>query len=180
LIRKALYVLVVLLLLLGAAGYAAIRYAKPTETLNLDYGQVSVMQKVLEMVKVRKPDVHISERELNDILKMQLADRAQLTPDVVIEGARFEQHADRLTAHVNLKTSVGVRVGATLDFALSWDAPELVVRHTGTRIRSWNVPASWLQLDPMVVKIDDGLPPLVAVRDIRFEEDGITVSLKLN
>ncbi|TNJ66517.1 hypothetical protein FE784_09630 [Paenibacillus hemerocallicola] len=179
-IRKAMYVLAVLLLLLGAAGYAAIRYAKPTETLNLDYGQVSVLQKLLEMVKIRKPDVHISERELNDILKKQLADRAQLTPNVVIEGARFEQHADRLAAYVNLKTAGGVRIGATLDFALAWDAPELIVRHTGTRIRSWNVPASWLQLDPMVVKIDDGLPPLIAVRDIRFEEDGITVSLKLN
>jgi hypothetical protein len=172
--------LAVLLLLAVLGVCAAIWYVKPTEPLNLDYGQVSVSQKVLDMVKARKPEVQISERELNDIVKKQLAERSQLRPNVVIEGARFEQQVDRLTAYVNLKTVGGVRVGAVLDFKLQWNAPRLTISHTGTRIRSWNVPSSWLQLDPIVVRVDDALPPLIAIKDIHFGEDGITVSLKLN
>lgn len=179
-IRKILYVFAILLLLVGAGGYAAVRYAKPTEALDLAYGPVSILQNVLDMVKVRKPDVHISERELNDLLKRQLAERAQITPDIAIEGARFEQHADRLTAYVNLKAVGGIRIGARLDFALAWEAPELIVRHVGTRIRGWAVPASWLKLDPLAINLNDSLPPLIAISQIRFEEDGITVSLKLN
>ncbi|TMV52991.1 hypothetical protein FE783_02055 [Paenibacillus mesophilus] len=179
-IRRAIYTLAGLLLLAAIGIGAAIWYVKPTETLNLDYGQVSVAQKVLDMVKARKPEVQISERELNDIVKKQLAERAQLRADVVIEGARFEQQSDRLTAHVNLKTVGGIRAGAVLVFKLEWNAPKLTISHTGTRIRSWNVPSSWLQLDPIVVRLDEALPPLIAIKDIRFREDGITVSLKLN
>ncbi|PYI52150.1 hypothetical protein [Paenibacillus flagellatus] len=174
-IKAAAVLLVIAALLLGAA----VLYVRPAETLDLAYEPVSVSQKLLDIVKTRKPEVHLTGRELNDLVKMKLAERPQLNERVTIEGARLEQRGDRLTAYVNLKTIAGVRVGAALDFALEWKAPELVVRHTGTRIRDFTVPPSWLTLDPVVVPIDDSAVPLVKVKAIAFLDDGVRIDLGL-
>ncbi|MEF3307169.1 hypothetical protein [Paenibacillus sp. GYB003] len=179
-IRKTLYVVAALLLAVVLACGAALWYARPSERLDLAYEPVSVAQKVVDMVKVRKPELTISEKELNDILKKELAKRAQVRPDVTIEGARFEQRANRVTAYVNVKAAGRVEVGAAVDFALEWKPPNLIVRPEETRIRSLRIPASWLPLEPIVVRVDESLPPPIGIRDIRFEPRQIVVSLKLS
>lgn len=177
--RKTMYVLLAVLVLIAAAAGTAVWYAKPQEQLDLAYQPVSLADKALDMLKSRKLEVRISKQELNDLVKKKLAEKPQLRPNVTIEGARFEQQGDRLTAYVNISTAASVKVGAVLDFVLEWRSPELIVRHSATRIRDWSVPASWLQLEPIVVRVSDGLPPLIAIKEIRFDADGVVVALKL-
>ncbi|MDF2663588.1 MAG: hypothetical protein K0Q94_6379 [Paenibacillus sp.] len=178
-VRRSLFIILAVLVLLAAAAGAAVWYAKPQEKLDLAYRPLSFVDKALDMLQNRKLEVRLNEQELNDLLKKKLSEQPQLRPNVTIEGARFEQRGDRLTAHVNIRTAANVKVGAALDFALEWRSPDLIVRHTATRIRDWSVPSSWLQLEPIVVPISDGLPPLIAIREIRFDPQGIVVALKL-
>lgn len=178
-LRKTLYTAAALLLAIVLAVGAAVWYAKPTEALDLAYEPVSIAQKALDMVKARKLEVRLSERDLNDLLKKQLAEHAQLRPNVTIEGARFEQHGNRITAYVNLKAYGGVAVGAAVDFTLAWRAPELIVSPTAVRVRGLPVPSALLPLEPIVLRTDESLPPLVAIKDVRFEENGITVAFQV-
>ncbi|GAA3408506.1 hypothetical protein ACFFNY_07275 [Paenibacillus hodogayensis] len=178
-LRKTMIGLAVLLLAIVVLCGAAIMYVKPTEALNLDYEQVPVAQKALEMIKARKLEVRLSERDLNDILKKQLAARAKIGPNATIEGARFEQRGSRLTAYVNIRTVGGIAVGGAIDFTLEWKSPELIVRPTEPRIRGLSVPDAWLPLEPIVIRADELLPPLVTIKDVRFEDAGITIAFKL-
>lgn len=178
-IRKILYAAAALLIFVCVLLGAAVWYVRPAEPLDLHYEPISVAQKIAEMVKARKPELHISESELNDILKKELAARSRPRPHVEINGARFEQRANRVTAYLNLKTA-GIPVGAAVDFELEWRAPDLIVRPTGTHMKALNVPASWLPLAPIVIPLDEALPPPIAIKQIRFKETGIVVSFGLN
>lgn len=158
---------------------AALWYVSPAEKLDLIYEPVSISQKAADMVRNRKLEVTVSEQELNSLLKMKLAQNPQLRPDVVIEGARFEQEQNEITAFVNIKYANRISIGATLTFSLEWKPPELIIHHESTYIKKRKVPASWLQLDPILIQAEEGMPPMVGIKDIRFEKDTILIALKL-
>lgn len=179
-IRKIVKIAAVVLVAVVLAAAALLWYARPVQPLDLSYGNISLAQKGIEMIKARKPELHISEKELNDLLKKQLAERAQLSPDVVVEGARFEQRGNRITAYVNLKAAGLIAAGLSADFTVEWKPPKLIVSPAEARIRSLKVPASWLPIEPMELNLAEALPSLVGIQEIRFEERDIVVAFKLN
>lgn len=85
-----------------------------------------------------------------------------LTLLVEIRGASFQLQSDRLLAKVNARYGGMLDVGADLVFVLRWDAPYLTAIHEQTSVKSFRVPTSLFQLDPLRVNLQERLPALVA------------------
>ena len=81
----------------------AVRHVKPTETLNLDYKEITVSSKIADIVKNRKLEVQLTEQELNDVVKKQLAAHQVLPNDLRIEGAKLTLQGSNLVADVNVR-----------------------------------------------------------------------------
>lgn len=169
----------VILLLLAAAAAGLIWYVRPGEPLDLQYRELSVRELALGMIAARSPEVRLSENDLNQLLKQELAKRAQLRPDLRVTGARFVQDGANLQAHVNLLYRETYPVGAVLHFQLDWRSPNLIVTLRETTVKRLRIPESLVRLDPIVVPVGNQVPPPLHIRDVQFDPDGIRILIGL-
>lgn len=176
-IKKGLIVLCGIAVIALLLGVAAVRSVKPTETLDWSYEPVSIARLVGDMVRERKLEVLLTERDLNNLLKERLSAHRRVRPEATLTGARFEQQGDELIAFVNLLYINRIEIGAKLHFTLEWRAPDLAATHIRTEAGRWTIPPEWFRLDPIVISIDDSALPLVKVRDVVFLEEGIAIRL---
>ncbi|MZQ83480.1 hypothetical protein GQF01_15310 [Paenibacillus sp. 5J-6] len=177
-LKKSFISLIVLIVILAAAMVMFIRHIQPTEVLDLNYQEISIASKIADIVKTRKLEVQITEQDLNNLVKKQLSAHPNLPNGVRIEGAKLTLQGSNLVADVNIRWQDKVPVGAQLFFSLAWDPPNVVIQHQNTRVRGIQVPKEWLQLAPIELSIEDHLPLLVGVKDVRFEEKAVLIQLK--
>ncbi|NOV00074.1 hypothetical protein [Paenibacillus planticolens] len=176
---KKLFVFVIAVIVIAAAAAVMIiRHIKPAEDLDLSYQEISIAGKIADIAKNRKLEVQVSEQDLNNLVKKQLAAHRTLPNGVRIEGAKLTLQGSNLVADVNVRWQDIVPVGAQLLFTLAWDPPNVVIRHQNTMIKGLLLPKDWLQLAPIELSIEDHLPLLIGVRDVRFEEKAVLIQLK--
>lgn len=156
----------------------AVRHVKPTEDLNLDYEEITISSKIADIVKNRKLEVQLTEQDLNDVVKKQLAAHQVLPNDFRIEGAKLTLQGSNLVADVNVRWREKIPIGAQMMFTLAWNPPNLVVQHRNTSIKGMQVPSEWVQLAPFDFPIEDHLPKLIGVKNVLFEEKAIIIQLK--
>jgi hypothetical protein len=161
------------------AGAALLWYVKPSEPLGLAYEPVSFRQKIAEMAKSLEFSIDLTEQELDDLMKQKLAERAQLSEKLRVTGARLEQNGTNAAAYINLMYAERFPIGAVFYFQLEWAEPDLVIRHTGTRIRGFDIPLAWIRLDPVFISLGQQLPPFIAVKKVTFHSSGATISFGL-
>lgn len=178
-LKKWLLTLAILAAIATVLVIALLWTVRPTEALDLNYKPISVSAKIKEMIASRSLELRLTEEELNQIMKRELAVRKLSLPNVQIQGARFQQDGQMVTAHVQAELYGLIRMQAALSFRLKWEPPNLVVEHVKTKAGPWTVPVRRFHLDPIVVPIDDELPPLVAIKDVKFEPSAIAVSFRL-
>lgn len=171
--------IVCMLILTGLFLGGAVWYVKPVENLDLSYRPVSVREKLTGMLLNRSPEIVLSEDDLNQLLKQQLAERRHITPNVEIIGARFEQDGQHMTAHVNVLYGGRFEVGAVLEFHVDWQRPNLTATHLATRIKRLSVPDSLFHLEPIVIPVEELLPPLVSLKGVRFLPNGVGILFQL-
>lgn len=162
--------------LLLALGYW---YAQPDRTLDLAYSELQIRNKVTDMLTSRKLEVQLTETEVNSLLKKALASRTHVNQDLKITGAQFSLEGSQWIADVNLLYKDEWTFGGRLHFAMSWQEPYLTATHTTTQIKQIAVPASWFQLEPLQIELNDYVPKPAGVRGVAFEEHGVRVGLKL-
>lgn len=177
--KKVIVAFVVLLVIVILLGLALLWSVRPKEQLDLSYEPISVAAKIKDMVARRSLELILTEEDLNNLMKRELAERNPPMKNVHIQGASFEQHGQIVTAHVQAELYSQVKVEASLDFLLKWQPPNLIIEHLKTEAGPWSVPLSRFQLDPLVVPIDKELPPIIAIRDLKFEASQIAVSFKM-
>jgi hypothetical protein len=170
----ALGVLIIIVLLFAAYVLWSIR---PKETMDMSYQQISISEKIKDMVVRRSLELRLSEADMNNLMKRELAEQP-LPPNVQIEGARLDQRGQMMTAHVQLLLNNLIRAEASLDFLVKWEAPNLRIEHVKTNVGPWNLPLSRYQVDPVLIPLDKELPSLVAIRDVVFEPSQVVVSFK--
>ncbi|MDQ0901594.1 MULTISPECIES: hypothetical protein [unclassified Paenibacillus] len=156
----------------------AVRHVKPTEDLNLDYNEITISSKITDIVKNRKLEVQLTEQDLNEVVKKQLAAHQVLPNDFRIEGAKLTLQGSNLVADVNVRWREKIPIGAQMMFTLAWNPPNLVVQHRNTSIKGMQVPSEWVQLSPFKLPIEDHLPKLIGVKNVLFEEKAIIIQLK--
>ncbi|MBD0383384.1 hypothetical protein [Paenibacillus sedimenti] len=177
--KKFIVFVVVTIVILAAVIAGIISYVKPAEALDLEYSEVPIGSKIVDIIKNRKLKVELTEQDVNDIVKKQLAARKTLPNDVRIEGAKLTLQGTALAADVNIRWHDKVPVGAKLNFVLAWNNPKIEIQHISTQIKGVNIPGKWLQLAPIEIPLEQHLPKLVGVKDVIFEEDAIQIDLKL-
>jgi uncharacterized protein YpmS len=177
-LKKILIFAIAVVILLAALLAIAVRHVKPTEALNLDYKEVTIRSKIADIVKNRKFEVQLTEQDLNDLVKKQLAAHQVLPNDLRIEGAKLTLLGTNLVADVNVRWQDKVPIGAQMMFTLAWNPPNLVIQHINTSVKGMQVPSTWLQLVPIELPIEDHLPILVGVKNVLFEEKAMIIQLK--
>jgi hypothetical protein len=171
--------LLILALLLGLGYSSAVQYAAPDEVLDLSYDEVSLSANIGEMVRKRQFALDLSEDELSSLLKKKLAANPDVAPQAEVRGARFHLDGDQLFADVHVVYRKRFDVGLTLTFNLTWEEPDLVARHVQTSVRSFEVPPSLFQLQPLRIRTDVLLPGYIGIRSVQFPGNHILIELKL-
>lgn len=171
---------IISLLMIGMlASFLVIAFVKPEQQLDLAYTELPLRDKLAGMVLNGKPEITLTEPEVNGLLKKALAIRPEVRPNVTVTGARFDLQGDQLTADVNVLIKRRIAAAATLRFDLVWKEPYLVAVHTETSVKQVKIPASWFHLEPLQANLNDYLPRLAAIRSVAFENAGVRLSFKL-
>ncbi|MBP1993357.1 hypothetical protein [Paenibacillus eucommiae] len=168
-------IIILLIILIGVL----IVYVKPDQALNLQYKEIVIMDKVADMVKKRKMEVQLTEEDINNLLKKQLALQTDAMNDVEILGAQIHLQGPLVEADVNLRWKNKVQIAAKLFFQLEWDSPVLEIEHLETRIKNFQIPNSYFHLEPIRIPLDESLPKPLGIRELLFNEDSILIHFKL-
>ncbi|WP_082927506.1 hypothetical protein [Paenibacillus oryzisoli] len=177
-LKKVTFTLLLLVVIAVVMLLIIIQYVKPTKLLDLQYKEISISSKIAEMILSRKLDVRLSEEEVNQLLKKQLASHSTLPHDFRMEGAELNLQGSTVEADVNVRWRDRVPIGAHATFTLAWDPPNLVIQHENTQIRNWQLPSAWLQLAPIEIPLQSYLPKLIGIKNVVFEDKTILIQLK--
>jgi hypothetical protein len=178
-LRKLLYTIVILAVISFGLFWAAVQAFKPEQSLDLNYKEVSVVEKTLAIVKNRKLEVQLTEQDLNNLLKKQLSQHAVMPNNVTITGAQFKLHGNRVEADVNLLWNDKVAAAAKLFFLMEWKNPDVEITHLSTQIKQMQVPQDWFHLNPIRIPMNQNIPGMIGIKDIAFDPDMIRIMLML-
>ena len=151
-----------------------------SEELNLQYTRYELRHELAEMIRERRTSVVLSEAEINNVLKAELAARRIETAYGRLTGARFELVDGGMIAHLKLSALDRVEIGARLSYAFHWQEPDITVQLQDARIKAIPVPPEWIPMPRFTIRLSDKLPPLIGIRSVDFNEDAIVIRFKLD
>lgn len=173
------FILIVALTAAAAAG-AAVWYAQPARPLNLDYAAISIPDKMIDMIQRRKPEVRLTEDDLNNLVKASLAQRTDLPHRLKLTGVDARQQGELLTVDANAVWNGAIAVGATITYRMSYREPELVLTRESIRVKDFEIPPGWLQMpSELRFNLYDKLPKFVGIGSIAFDPSGVRIAMKL-
>jgi hypothetical protein len=170
----AVIVLCIVMLMLGGQFVV-----KPEHELDLIAEPIDVKGKVIAMILNRKLEVVLTNQDLTNLAKKQLASQPEVDPKFRITGLALEIHGSELTAEVNGWWRNRVKVGATGVYALAWNNGTIAATPRVVRIKRLQVPSRWIGLEPIEIPINDLLPSLVKIDQVQFEESAIRMHFAL-
>lgn len=177
--KNFVFALLFLIVLVLIAAGTAIWYVQPTKPLDLAYTRVSISDKIIDMVQRRSFEVHLTEADLNNLVKMSLAARPQLPNDIRITGAQAAQDGDLMKVDINAIWRDSLPFTATLTYRMNYAEPNLLLHLESTRMKRYLLPSDWFKSPDITVNLYDNMPKLVGVKSIQFQPDGLLISLKL-
>lgn len=175
---KWLILVIVLLAAVVAGGGLWLKsYVAPSEQLDLAYDPVSIKDKAMEMVQKLKPEIVLSEADVNNLIKSQLQSGSpeSLPPDTTLDGARFELSGDRLIAHLNMTYRDFLPLGMLATYKMTWQAPNLILEPLSLSVKDYDLGKE--RLDRIVVPIE--LPSLISIGEMQFQDNQIVIKLQL-
>ncbi|RUS46725.1 hypothetical protein [Cohnella sp. AR92] len=174
--RKWFIALFVLLILAAGAGIGAFFYVSPEEELNLRYDEVPLKSRAIEMAKRLSPELVLTEKDVNNLAKAQLADNPNYMKNIKITGVRFKLADGQLIADVNLKAMERIPVGMQLTYEVKWMSPNLVATVTRAKLKDIDLPAD--SFNDVVIPLGSELPDLLKVQGIRIEDGQMIIEFK--
>ncbi|WP_138754892.1 hypothetical protein [Paenibacillus sinopodophylli] len=186
-LKRLMLLLVVILLLLGGALWWLVSYVAPDEQLDLSYAPIDVKGKALDMVKNLKPELVLTETDLDHLIKQNLkndygigdanSSAIMLREDVRLDGARFELEENRLVAHLNVTYKERLPAALEAVYALEWQPPNIVLRPQSLFLKKSRLPLS--MLDTIIIPLDLPAYDVVTIGDVQFEQERIRIGFKL-
>lgn len=175
-VKKLFIALIVLLLILAGAAWWLLSYIAPDKTLDLQYNPIDVKQKALEMAKQLKPELVLTESEVNDLIKKHL--NPNIAEDVRLDGAEFKLEDNRLLADLNITYRDRIPVQVQAEYVWEWEEPNLVLRPQALMVKGFGLPLSLLST--VVVPLEMPAGDVIAVKDVEFANNRIKVLFKLS
>lgn len=186
-LKRLLAALIVTVLLLGGAVWWLLSYIAPDEQLDMRYAPIDVNAKALDMVKKLKPELVLSEADINDLIKNHLNSKyasrgaggssLELAKDLRLDGAVFELEEDKLVARMNV--TYMDRIPAELDavYSLEWQPPNIALRPQSLSVKEIGLPLG--MLETIIIPLDLPAQDVLSVRDVLFEKDQLRIRFKL-
>lgn len=178
--KKLLYTLIIILVVIALLVAGLLFYIKPERELDWSYTKVSLTDKAQQMVKSFKTELDLSEEEINNLLKEQLANKAKLSNDMEITGIHFDLQGSTAVADVNLLWNGLVEAGAKIKFDLEWKEGTLMMKHSQTNVKAISIPTTYFKIPNVEIPVNKMLPTMVAIKDLTFEPNHIHLKFKLN
>lgn len=178
-VKKILRTIIVWLSIVIVAIWGAVWYVRPTQALDLKYDDLSIAVKVADMLKQFKPEVQLTEQDVNNLIKKHLAQQLELPHNLVVKGADFHLQGDQLEADVNVLWDYKVHIGAKLFFQLDWNQPSIEVMHIGTQLKDIQLPLELFEIPPITIPVEDNLPAMISIKEVIFDTQSIRIGLKL-
>ncbi|MDQ6421325.1 hypothetical protein RB620_18015 [Paenibacillus sp. LHD-117] len=176
LVRRLLLAIVFLILLIVGAGWWVLSYVAPDQELDLSYQTIDVREKATDMVKRLKPELVLTEADINHLIKMNLS--PDIADHVMVDGANFSLEKDRLIADMNVTYRDRIPMAVQAEYRLEWQDPNIALRPQSLKVKDIELPVDLL--DTIIVPLDLPTGNVVEVKDVRFEADAIRVLFKLN
>jgi hypothetical protein len=186
-IKRLLLLFIFILLLLGAAAWWMLSYIAPDEQLNLSYEPIDVNEKALAMVKNLKPELVLTENDVNDLIKKHLNEKyasgeagsspLELAQDIQLDGARFELEEKKLIAHMNVTYMNRIPAALEAEYSLEWQSPNIVLMPQTLSLKNTALPIS--MLETITIPLELPAKEVVTVREVQFLQDQIKVLFKL-
>ncbi len=170
--RKLFIAFVVLVLLLAGALVGAYYYVAPSELLDLAYEEVPLESRALDMVR----NLTLSEDDVDNLGKKQLAANPEYQPGVIVTGARFRLEGGLLAADVNVKWKDRVPLGLHILYRLKWESPNLVAEVQEAKLKDIALPEG--TVGDVTIPLQDELPKLLKIEDVRTEDGKIVVRFR--
>lgn len=174
--KKFLICLIVLLILVVAGGVGALYYVRPDPTLSLDYKNVDMNKKALDMVKRMSFKMVLTDEDVNNVLIKSLAKNPYRNKDVLVQGARFTLEGDRLVSDLSLLWKDRIPAGLKVTYRLSWNAPNLTATVESVRLKDIDLPND--TVDDLSLPIGQELPKPLKIKDVTFGQGEMTVELQ--
>lgn len=173
--------LLLLLLVFALLAAAAVWYIRPERSLDLNYSEIRWKDKLERMIETRRPEVELTEKELNDLAKQNLIRALQSRGElpVKITGTEFELAGNRLTVYLNGAWGA-LEFGGEARYVMEYSRGRLVLTPEEARIRSLSLPPQIFGLGKVEVDPGPFVPEPVVIRDIVFHDQQITVNLTLD
>lgn len=176
-VAKRLFItLIVLLILFAGAAWWLLSYIAPDKPLDLNYQSIDVKQKALDMAKQLKPELVLTEAEVNDLIKKYL--KPDIAEDVRVDGAQFHLENDRLLADLNVTYRKQIRAQVQAEYRLEWQEPNLALRPQALSIKGIGLPIN--MLETVTVPLDLPTGEMITVQNVEFENERIIVRFKLS
>lgn len=186
-IKRLLMSVVVILLLLGGAIWWLLSYIAPDDQLDMSYTPIDVKAKALDMVKKFKPELVLTEPDINHLIKMYMkngyansqsgAAVLELAKDIRLNGAHFDLEEDKLLARMNVTYKDRIPAELNAVYTLEWQSPNIVLRPQSLSIKKISLPLS--TLDTITIPLDLPTNDIVSVRDVKFQQNQLEILFKL-
>lgn len=177
---KRLFIMLLSLTLFVVIGaLLLVWYSQPEEELDLDYEELSIYRKAEEMIRNRELALTLTEQEVDHLLKQAVVRYVDLPPEVELTGARFRLGDNQLSADLQVKYHQLMSAGATLDYTVRWEEPELVISLERLAVKRLSVPAL---LEPQSYRfsLEDQLPAVIDVTDVSIQPSGVRVEFAVD
>ncbi|MWV47328.1 hypothetical protein GRF59_27410 [Paenibacillus sp. HJL G12] len=179
---KVLLRFVITLVVLVVIGCGiGIWYISPDQKLDMNYKEIDVKAKALQMLKTRKPEITLSGSELNELAKKELLKHmGDIPQQITVTGSDFHFNGQEVTADINGKWEGLIPFGAELKFNMEANGSILELHHQSTRVKAIQVPAERFGLGTITVPLKDHLPDMLTVDHMEFLQDGVRLTFKLD
>lgn len=175
-LKRLFLMLVILLVLAAGAAWWLLSYIAPDDKLDLSYQNIDVRQKATDMVKQLKPELVLTEADVNNLIKKNLDPR--VNEHVVVDGAKFDLEGDRLIANMNITYRDRVPMAVRAEYRLEWQDPSLALRPQSLTMKGIDLPLD--MLETIVVDLDLPTGDLIQVEEVRFQGETVIVLFKLS
>lgn len=174
-----------LILFVIIASVAFLFYIRPADKIGWpDQVEVSILDKLEQMVKNRSFSLQLNEDEINALAVQGIQKMGSSRFYVElwhVDGMRIHLQPGGMEVQVQMEPFPGIRVEANILYDMEWNPMRQSVRAVpqSVRMKGWEIPESWLNLEPMEFSIAAELPDWVKVKKFDLHADGWVMKLGL-
>lgn len=178
--RRSKWGLRLLLLIVSLLAAAAVWYIRPERTLDMNYSKIAWKDKLAKMIETRKPQLELSEKEINDLAKQKLAQALETYElPVTITGMQLQLAGNLVTVHIHAEWG-SMEIGAAVQYVMEYSAGRLVLNPEAVKFRMLSLSPAIFGLEQVEIDPAPYVPDPVAIEDILFHDRHITIKFTLD